>query len=170
MLLVFHVAISLVGIFAGFVFLYGLLRGRLDSGWTALFLATTVVTSATGFPLPPFGFDPPRAVGALSLALLALGAIALYGFHHAGAWRLAIIVGAVAALYLNVFVGVTQAFQKLPFLKPLAPTLTEPPFLGTQLLVLAAFILLGGFAARRRPLLTATGFPASPPAAKRKMQ
>jgi hypothetical protein len=169
-LLIFHVAISLVGIFAGLVVLYGLLRGKLDSGWTALFLATTILTSATGFPLPPFGFDPPRAVGVLSLVLLALAVIALYGFRLAGAWRLAFIVGAVAALYLNVFVGVTQAFQKAPFLQPLAPTLTEPPFLGTQLLVLAAFILLGGLAATRRPLLTASGFPASSPAAKRKMQ
>jgi hypothetical protein len=44
------------------------------------------------------------------------------------------------ALYLNVFVGVVQAFQKLPFLKPLAPTQSEPPFLITQLVVLALFV------------------------------
>ena len=120
MLLQFHVFISLIGIFAGFVVLYGLLRGALDAGWTALFLATTVLTSATGFPLPPFGFDPPRAVGVLSLLLLTLALIALYGFRLAGPWRLIFIFAAVAALYLNVFVGVTQAFQKLSFLKPLA--------------------------------------------------
>ncbi|MGH7494029.1 MAG: hypothetical protein ACREOO_16760 [bacterium] len=47
------------------------------------------------------------------------------------------------ALYLNVFVGVVQAFQKLPFLKSLAPTQSEPPFLVAQLAVLALFILLG---------------------------
>jgi hypothetical protein len=143
------VLISLVGMFAGFVVLYGLLRGSLNAGWTALFLATTILTIVTGFPLPPFGFDPPRAVGVLSLVLLALAVIALYGFRLDGLWRLVFIFGAVASLYLNVFVGVTQAFQKLSFLQPLAPTLTEPPFLGTQLFVLAAFVLLGVLAARR---------------------
>jgi hypothetical protein len=168
--LLFHVAVCLVGIFAGFVFLLGLLRGNLDAGWTALFLVTSILTNATGFPLPPFGFDPPRAVGVLSLVLLALAVIALYGFRLAGPWRLVFVVSAVAALYLNVFVGVTQAFQKLSFLQPLAPTLTEPPFLGTQLLVLAAFVLLGGLAATRRPRLTpAPGLRDSSPA-KRKMQ
>ncbi len=87
MFLLFHVAVSLVGIFAGLVVLFGLLRGNLDAGWTALFLVTTILTSATGFPLPPFGFDPPRAVGVLSLVLLALAVIALYGFRLAGAWK-----------------------------------------------------------------------------------
>lgn len=48
-----------------------MLTERAFGGWTALFLATTILTSVTGFPLPPFGFDPPRAVGALSLVLLA---------------------------------------------------------------------------------------------------
>ena len=171
MFLQFHVFISLIGMFAGLVVLYGLLRGALDAGWTALFLATTVLTSATGFPLPPFGFDPPRAVGVLSLLLLTLAVIAFYGFRLAGAWRLGFVFAAVTALYLNVFVGVTQAFQKLSFLKPLAPTLTEPPFLGTQLAVLAVFVLLGLLAATRRQRLTpAPGLRASPPAAKRKMQ
>jgi hypothetical protein len=47
------------------------------------------------------------------------------------------------ALYLNIFVGVVQAFQKLPFLQALAPTQAEPPFQITQLAVLAIFIVLG---------------------------
>jgi hypothetical protein len=53
-----HIIISLVGILSGFLVLYGLLTGRPFGGWTALFLATTVLTSVTGFALPPFGFDP----------------------------------------------------------------------------------------------------------------
>ena len=47
------------------------------------------------------------------------------------------------ALYLNVFVGVVQAFQKVSFLKPLAPTQSEPPFLVTQLIVLRLFVVFG---------------------------
>jgi hypothetical protein len=53
------------------------------------------------------------------------------------------------ALYLNVFVGVIQAFQKLPFLQPLAPTQSEPPFVVAQAFVLLAFIALGALAVRR---------------------
>jgi uncharacterized membrane protein YccC len=67
-----HVLLSLIGIASGIIVLYGLVTGTSSGGWTALFLATTILTSANGFPLPPFGFDPPRAVGVLSpLAALA---------------------------------------------------------------------------------------------------
>jgi hypothetical protein len=37
-------------------------------GRTVVFLATTILASVTGFPLAPFGFDPPRVVGVISLA------------------------------------------------------------------------------------------------------
>ena len=138
-----HVLLSLIGIVSGFVVALGLLTGRPFRGWTALFLAATVLTSITGFPLAPPGFDPPQAVGVISLVLLALAIAALYAFRLAGAWRWIYIVGATAALYLNVFVGVVQAFQKLPVLQSLAPTQSEPPFLVAQLVVLVIFIVLG---------------------------
>jgi hypothetical protein len=144
-----HVLVSLIGIVSGFVVLYGLLLGRPLGGWTALFLATTILTSVTGFPLAPFGFDPARAVGVISLVLLALAVAALYVFRLAGAWRWVYVGSAIAALYLNVFVGVAQAFQKLPFLQPLAPTQSEPPFLVTQVAVLVIFVALGILAAIR---------------------
>ena len=82
-----HVILSLVGILTGFVVLYGLVTGVSSSGWTAIFLATTILTSFTGFPLPPFGVDPPRAVGVISLVLLALALGALYAFRLAGSLR-----------------------------------------------------------------------------------
>jgi hypothetical protein len=144
-----HVLASLIGIVSGFVVLYGLLLGRPLGGWTALFLATTILTSVTGFPLAPFGFDPARAVGVISLVLLALAVAALYVFRLAGAWRWVYVGSAIASLYLNVFVGVAQAFQKLPFLQPLAPTQSEPPFLVAQVAVLVIFVALGILAAIR---------------------
>ena len=42
----------------------------------------------------------------------------------------------------HVFVGVVQAFQKVPALTALAPNQTELPFVVTQLVVLALFIAL----------------------------
>jgi hypothetical protein len=148
-LLQIHVVLSLIGIASGLVVLYGLLKGEPLAGWTALFLVTTILTGVTGFPLAPFGFDPARAVGVILLVLLAAAVAARYAFHLAGAWRWIYIVSAVMALYLNVFVGVIQAFQKLPFLQPLAPTQTEPLFQITQLVVLAIFIVFGVLAVVR---------------------
>jgi hypothetical protein len=157
LLLQVHVGLSLIGIASGLVVLYGLLTSRPFAGWTALFLVTTILTSLTGFPLPPIGFDPPRAVGVISLVLLAAAVAALYAFHLAGAWRWIYIVSAVASLYLNVFVAVVQSFQKLSFLQPLAPTQSEPPFIVAQVVVLVAFIALGALAVMRfRPAASAS--------------
>ncbi len=46
------------------------------------------------------------------------------------------------ALYLNCFVLVVQLFEKVRALKALAPTQSEPPFLVTQIIVLAVFIAI----------------------------
>src|ERR1700733_1769997 len=144
-----HVALSVVGKVSGLVVLYGLLSGNALGGWTALFLATTILTSVTGFPLAPFGFDPPRAVGILSLILLAIAVGAYYLFHLAGAWRWIYVVTAMAALYLNCFVLVFQGFLKVPALHDLAPTQSEPPFLIAQGAVLIIFVVLGFLAVRK---------------------
>jgi hypothetical protein len=152
-LLFVHVVVSLIGIATGLVVVYGLIRGRPHDGWTAVFLVTTILTSLTGFPLPATQLLPSHIVGIISMVLLALAVAALYVYHLAAAWRWIYVVSAMAALYLNVFVGVVQSFQKLAFLKPLAPTQSEPPFLIVQVLVLALFVVLGVVAAKRfRPL------------------
>jgi hypothetical protein len=145
----FHVALSLIGIFSGFVVLFGMIGSKRLHGWTSLFLITTVLTSVTAFFFPVIGFDPPRVIGAISLVLLAIAIPALYVFRLAGPWRLLYIVTSAAALYLNGFVGVIQAFQKVPVLKPLAPTQSEPPFLVAQGAFLVLLVVLGAWAARR---------------------
>jgi hypothetical protein len=148
-LLEFHVVISLIEMAAGLIMLYGLINGRAFGAWTVLFLATAILTSLTGFPLAPFGFDPPRAIGILTLVLLAVAVSAYYGFWLAGAWRWIYVVTAIAALYLDVFVGVFQSFLKIPAVHALAPTQSEPPFFVAQAVVLVLFVLLGFFAVRR---------------------
>jgi hypothetical protein len=148
-LLEIHVALSLVGIASGLIVLYGLLTGNALGGWTALFLATTILTSVTGFPLAPFGFDPPRAIGTFSLILLAIAVGAYYLFHLAGAWRWVYVVTAMTSLYLNCFVLVFQGFLKVPALHDLAPTQSEPPFLIAQSAVLIVFVVLGFLAVRK---------------------
>ena len=144
-----HVLISLAGIGSGFIVLYGLLTGKRMDAWTAVFLATTVLTSATGFLFPVEHLLPSHVVGIISLVVLAAAIVARYAFHLAGAWRLIYVIGAVLALYLNCFVAVAQAFQKVPALHGLAPTGKEPAFMVAQLLVLAVFIGLGVVSAKR---------------------
>ena len=53
------------------------------------------------------------------------------------------------ALYLNMFVLVVQLFEKVPALKELAPTQSEPPFQIAQLVVLVVFAVMGVQAARK---------------------
>src|SRR5256885_15866732 len=138
-----HVLISLVGIASGLVVVFGLLTRKKLDGWTALFLATTVATSVTGFAFPFDHLLPSHKVGIISLVVLAVAILARYAFHLSGAWRRIYVVGAVVALYLNVFVAIVQAFQKVPALKAMAPTQSEPPFLVTQLVVMALCVALG---------------------------
>ena len=144
-----HVVISLLGIASGFVVLFGMLGGKRLDGWTSFFLATTVATSVTGFGFPFDHLLPSHKVGIISLVVLAIAILARYGLHLVGAWRWMYVVCATMALYLNVFVLVVQSFRKVPALKAMAPTQTEPPFLIAQSLVLVLFIVLGVLAVKR---------------------
>src|SRR5580693_2814261 len=120
-----HVIISLIGIVAGIVVMFGLLGSNRMPGMTAIFLLFTILTSATGFLFPFKGVTPADIIGALSLLLLAIACIALYGMKLSGAWRWIYVVTAMISLYFNVFVLVIQSFLKIPSLHALAPSV--PP-------------------------------------------
>ena len=137
-----HVVLSLIGILSGFVVVFGLITLKRLDGWIALFLASTVATSVTGFLFPFHGFLPSHGAGVISLVALAVAIFARYVRHLAGAWGWIYAISAVIALYLNVFIFIVQSFQKVPGLKVVAPTQSEPPFLVTQLVVLALFVAL----------------------------
>jgi hypothetical protein len=140
---IFHVALSLVGIGAGFVVLYGFLNGKQFASATKVFLATTVATSVTGFLFPFHGFTPGIGVGIVSMIVLTAAILTLYRFDLAGGWRRTYVITSVLALYLNFFVLIVQSFEKVPMLRALAPTQSEPPFQITQLVVLVLFAVLG---------------------------
>ncbi|MSP74772.1 MAG: hypothetical protein EXR12_01410 [Rhodospirillaceae bacterium] len=146
---VLHVVISLIGIASGALVLKDMLRSRLALGLTAVFLVTTVATSVTGFFFPSTRLGLGHAIGGMSLIVLVPTLMALYQYRLAGPWRSIYVAGATAALYLNVVIGVWQAFGKIAFLRPLAPSLSAPPLVGTQLVVLAIFVALGALAVKR---------------------
>jgi len=144
-----HVVISLAGIASGFVVVFGLIGGKRLDRWTIGFLVTTVLTSVTGYGFPFDHLLPSHIVGGISLVVLAVAIFARYGRHMAGGWRRVYVIGAVVALYFNVFVLVVQLFRRVPALTALAPTQSEPPFAIAQGIVLLLFAALGVLATTR---------------------
>jgi hypothetical protein len=149
-----HVIISLVGIVAGFIVMFGMLGSNRMPGLTALFLLLTILTSATGFLIPPLLFEkllPSHMIGVLSLILLAIACYALYGARLSGSWRWIYVLTALLAQYFNVFVLVIQSFLKIGPLHALAPSVppSEPPFAVAQGIVLVFFIIFIVGAIRR---------------------
>ena len=152
-----HVIISLIGIVAGIIVMFGLLGSNRMTGLTAIFLLFTILTSATGFLFPFDKLLPSHIIGILSLVLLAIACIALYGMKLSGAWRWIYVLTAMISLYLNVFVLVIQSFLKVGPLHALAPSVppSEPPFAVAEGVVLVFFIIVIIGAVRRfRPMPT----------------
>ncbi|MGM4989737.1 hypothetical protein [Tardiphaga sp. 841_E9_N1_2] len=150
-----HVVVSLIGIVAGLVAMVGLLKSKSLPGWTGLFLLTTILTSVTGFFFPVEKLLPSHVIGIISLVLLAIACLALYGQKLAGRWRWIYVLTAMISLYLNVFVLVIQSFLKVPPLHALAPSVppSEPPFAIVQGIVLVFFVVTTFLAIRKfRPL------------------
>lgn len=153
-LVLIHVAISLIAIVAGLVVMFRMLRSDRVPGLTAIFLATTILTSVSGFVIPPFLTDkllPSHAFGILSLILLAIACLALYRQNLSGSSRWIYVVTALVSLYLNTFVLVIQSFLKVPALHAVAPGTppTGPVFGAVQLVVLAFFAVMTFRAVRR---------------------
>jgi len=152
-----HVVISLIGIIAGLIVMFGMLGSKRQPGLTAIFLLTTILTSATGFLIPPLISEkllPSHMIGGLSLVLLAIACIALYVMNLRGAWRWIYALTALVSLYLNVFVLIIQSFLKVPALHALAPSVppAEPPFAIAQGIVLVFFVIvIIGVIRRYRP-------------------
>jgi hypothetical protein len=144
-----HIGLSLVGIGSGFIVVFGLIAARRLDRLTALFLLTTVATSLTGFLFPFHKLLPSHVIGFVSLLVLAIAILARYARHLTGTWRWIYVVSAVIGLYLNVFVLVAQAFRKVPALKAVAPTQSEPPFVVAQFVGMALFVVLGTLAIKR---------------------
>jgi hypothetical protein len=144
-----HVIISLLGLVSGVAVMWGLVKARALPGSTMLFLVTTVLTSITGFLFPQINFDPADGVGVISLVVLTLAILGLYMYRRTGKWRVLYVVNAVIAFYLNAFVGVVQSFGKIPFLRALAPTQTEAPFVVAQGVLFALFVWIGVLAVKR---------------------
>lgn len=145
-----HSLLSVIALLAGIPVVLDLLRGQGQSRLTMLFLVTAVATDVTGFFLPAPGFLPSHGVGIISLVALVAAFAAAYGFERIGAWRWIYVGSIVAAEYFLFFVGIAQAFLKVPLLAD-AVIASQAPFAVSHLAALAIFIALGVLAIRARP-------------------
>jgi hypothetical protein len=161
-----HTVISIVAIAAGLVVVGGLIAGVRIDGWTGILLVTTILTSVTGFFFPFTQLLASHWVGIISLLILPFMIGARYWKGLRGVWRGIYVVGTVLVLYLNFFILLVQLFRRIPALIVAAPKQTEPPFVLTQLPVLALFAWLCFAAFRRfRPQVVVTAGQATTPAA-----
>lgn len=145
---VIHTAISLIALLLGIPAIAGLVGRPVAPKWTGWFVVFALATSVTGFLFPFTGVTPAFATGIVATLVLAATIWARYGALSIGAWRWVDAAGIVVSTYLLAFVTVVQAFLKIPPLKALAPTGSEPPFAIVQGLVLLAFVAVGFFAVR----------------------
>jgi hypothetical protein len=137
-----HTLLSLMALVSGLVVVIALFGSRTPNGWTAFFLATAIATSATGFGFPFDRFEASHWSGVISLVALLAAVLARYVFHLAGAARWVYATGMVLGFYFLVFIGIAQLFKKVPALRAMAPTLSEPPFAYSALAVTALFAVL----------------------------
>ena len=148
-----HVIISLIAIATGFIAVFQMIANQPLGIWNSIFLWTTIATSVTGFGFPITGITPAIVVGIISLVILAVSLLALYSQRLVGPWRWVYVVTAIVALWFNVFVLIVQSFQKIPSLKTLAPTQSEPPFQIAQGAALVLVVVLAILAVRKfRPV------------------
>ena len=139
-----HVAISLIGILAGLVVVYGFVAGLQLPAWNWVFLVFTLLTSVTGFFFPFHGITPGIVVGVISLVVLAVAVLA-----WKKGWSKTYIVTATIAEFFNVLVLIVQSFEKIAPLHELAPKGTEPITNVAKLVALVLFVVLAWVAIRR---------------------
>jgi hypothetical protein len=139
-----HVVISLIAIATGLIMMFAMLNSRRVPALTAIFLLFTILTSVTGLMFPFEKLLPSHILSILSLLLLAIACVALYGSKLSGAWRGIYVVTALVSLYINMFVLAVQAFLKVPSLHELAPgnPPSGPAFAAVQAIVLAFFVAM----------------------------
>jgi hypothetical protein len=144
-----YVIVSLFAMFSGIMVVRDMRKMRPLGIWNPLFFASTALTCAMGYLFPPGTFGPPQKVCSIALGLLALALFARYATRLNGLWRWIYGICVLGALYLNVFMGIAQAFERIPVLHRYAPTDSEPPYIAAQFLVFLAFLVIGFIAVRR---------------------
>jgi hypothetical protein len=144
-----HVLLSLIGIATGFLVIFQMIGAKPLGGLNTTFLATTILTSVTGFFFPITKVTPGLVIGTISLVVLAVALFALYSKKLSGGWRTVYVTTAVIAQFFNVLVLIVQSFMKIPALHAMAPTGEESIVKIVQVCALVLLIVLGVAAGKK---------------------
>jgi hypothetical protein len=145
-----HLITGLLGIALGFAVVGGMLARKPLRGWHGPFLFLTLMASVTGFVfMPAYGFSSAQLVGVFSVLILSLAIYGRYVKRLSEIWKPVYIVCAVAGLFLNVLIAVTQSFEHFAFLKRIAPSQDAPTFVAVKWGLLCGFIAIGFSAVNR---------------------
>ncbi|GAC1637250.1 MAG: hypothetical protein NVS9B14_17050 [Candidatus Acidiferrum sp.] len=147
-LTIVHVALSLIGIAAGFLVIFQMIGGKALGGLNTVFLVTTILTSVTGFFFPITKVTPGLVIGTISLVILGIALFAFYAKKLAGGWRTTYVVSAVIAQFFNVLVLIVQSFMKIGALHAMAPKGDEMVVKIVQICALVLLIVLGVMASK----------------------
>src|SRR6266403_1585299 len=114
-----HVIISLIGIAAGIIVMFGLLGSNRMPGLTAIFLLFTILTSATGFLIPP-------VVTAMVSLYLNVFVLVIQSFLKVPALHalapsvppseppFAVVQGIVLVFFVIVIIGAVRRYRPTP--------------------------------------------------------
>ncbi len=144
-----HIACGLIAIGVGAKVLFGLLAGKLAEKWTVIFFRSSLAASVAGLLLSVRHLSLTQWLVMVSVYVSGAATLVWRKFHLAGVWRSICAFRTTIVLSLDILILTTQAFEHIPVLKTLAPTLSEPEFLASQLLEAFFFLALGMVAVRR---------------------
>lgn len=148
-----HTLLSIAALLDGIETVHRLAFGGNPWSRHSTFLATALATSITGFLFPFHGVTPAIVVGVVATIVLVVALIARPKAAQSRGWAISYSMSLIASEYFLFFVGVAQAFTKIAPLHALAPTLKEPPFGITQIIVLLTFVALAMLTLRRQSTL-----------------
>ncbi|HEY7161627.1 MAG TPA: hypothetical protein VH815_10230, partial [Acidobacteriota bacterium] len=97
-----HVVLSLMGIITGFVVMFGILTGNKLSGWTAVFLFSTIGACVTSLGFPVTQVLPSQISADVCLFVLTIAMLARYVYFFSGTWSSVYVISIAGSLYLSV--------------------------------------------------------------------
>jgi tetratricopeptide (TPR) repeat protein len=134
-----HETIGVIAILSGFVVVIGMFGTRRMSLVTALFFASAILTSVSGFMFHGLSADRPYWAGVAALAALAVALLARQVGRLTGHWRWIYVIAVVVALYLDVYVAVMQSIFKVA---PVLLLMWRQSEVVIHLAVIALFLVL----------------------------
>lgn len=145
-----HTAISLIAVAAGLAALFRCKEITMRTGLGRLFVWTTVLTCLTGFGIFQHGgFGKPHALGIITLAALAAGALAGRGLFF-GKWARYVEAIAFSASFLFHWIpAFTETLTRLPLGAPLLPNADAPELKGITGVLLVLYLIGVGLQIRR---------------------